>query len=141
MMALDALLARLEGRVVTPVTDGAISNVTPKPAMILVHTPLTCSPVTCVTSVTSVTAKNDDTVGESISEPIPDPATEARRQRVLTMLADNPALRLAVVCDGAGDPVPVAVAIRDKGSVEILIPAARFDPFALLELVERHTVH
>ena len=70
-----------------------------------------------------------------------DPATEARRQRVLTMLADNPALRLAVVCDGAGDPVPVAVAIRDKGSVEILIPAARFDPFALLELVERHSVH
>ena len=71
----------------------------------------------------------------------PDPATEARRQRVLAMLADNPALRLAVVCDGAGDPVPVAVAIRDKGSIEILIPAARFDPFALLELVERHTVH
>ena len=70
----------------------------------------------------------------------PDPATEARRQRVLAMLADNPALRLAVVCDGAGDPVPVAVAIRDKGSVEILIPAARFDPFALLELVERHTM-
>ena len=71
----------------------------------------------------------------------PDPATEARRQRVLAMLADNPALRLAVVCDGAGEPVPVAVAIRDKGSVEILIPAARFDPFALLELVERHSVH
>jgi len=70
----------------------------------------------------------------------PDPATEARRQRVLTMLADNPALRLAVVCDGAGDPVPVAVAIRGKGSVEILIPAARFDPFALLDLVERHTM-
>ena len=71
----------------------------------------------------------------------PDPATETRRQRVLAMLADNPALRLAVVCDGAGDPVPVAVAIRDKGTIEILIPAARFDPFALLELVERHTVH
>ena len=71
----------------------------------------------------------------------PDPATEARRQRVLTMLADNPALRLAVVCDGAGDPVPVAVAILDKGTIEILIPAARFDPFALLELVEQHTVH
>ena len=60
---------------------------------------------------------------------------------MLTILADNPALRLAVVCDGAGEPVPVAVAIRDKGTIEILIPAARFDPFALLELVERHTVH
>jgi hypothetical protein len=74
-------------------------------------------------------------------EALPAPATETRRQRVLKMLADNPALRLAVVCDGAGDPVPVAVAIREKGSVEILIPAARFDPFALLELVEQHTVH
>ncbi len=71
----------------------------------------------------------------------PDLATQARWQRVLAMLADNPALRLAVVCDGAGDPVPVAVAIRDKGTAEILIPAARFDPFALLELVERHAVH
>ena len=32
----------------------------------------------------------------------PVPATAARRQRVLTMLADDPALRLAVVCDGDG---------------------------------------
>jgi hypothetical protein len=69
----------------------------------------------------------------------PDPETETRRQRVLTMLADNPALRLAVVCDGAGDPVKLAVAIREKGSVEVLIPAARFDPFALLALMDKHT--
>ena len=53
----------------------------------------------------------------------------------------SPALRLALVCDSAGDPAKLAVAIRAKGSVEVLIPAARFDPFALLELVERHTVH
>lgn len=77
------------------------------------------------------------------SDALPDPAAEARRQRVLAKLADNPALRLAVVCDGEGDPVPVAVAIRDKGTCEVHIPAARFDPFALLELVGRHggTVH
>ena len=73
---------------------------------------------------------------------MPDPAAEGRRQRALAMLAGNPALRLAVVCDGQGDPVPVAVAIRGKGTCEVLIPAARFDPFALLELVERHaTIH
>jgi len=30
----------------------------------------------------------------------------------------------------------LAVAIRDKGTCEVLIPAARFDPFALLKLVE-----
>ena len=91
-------------------------------------------------------ADNGISKGQPVANPpeakaaTPDSATEARRQRVLAMLADNPALRLAVVCDGAGDPVPVAVAIRDKESVEILIPAARFDPFALLELVERHTM-
>lgn len=79
---------------------------------------------------------------EAKPESLLDPAAEGRRQRVLAMLADNPALRLAVVCDGQGDPVPVAVAIRDKGTCEVLIPAARFDPFALLELVERHaTIH
>ena len=79
---------------------------------------------------------------EAKTESLPDPAAEGRRQRVLAKLADNPALRLAVVCDGQGDPVPVAVAIRGKGTCEVLIPAARFDPFALLELVERHaTIH
>lgn len=79
----------------------------------------------------------------SDTDTLPDSAAETRRQRVLAKLADNPALRLAVVCDAEGDPVPVAVAIRDKGTCEVLIPAARFDPFALLALVERHgaTMH
>lgn len=72
------------------------------------------------------------------SDALPDPKAEARRQRVLTMLARNPALRIAVVCDGEGDPVPVAVGIREKGMCEVHIPAARFDPFALLDLVARH---
>lgn len=43
-----------------------------------------------------------------------------------------------MVCDAEGDPVPVAVAIRGKGTCEVHIPAARFDPFALLDLVARH---
>ena len=68
----------------------------------------------------------------------PDPAAEVRRQRALSKLAANPGLRIAVVCDGEGDPVPVAVAIRDKGTCEVLVPAARFDPLALLELMARH---
>lgn len=77
------------------------------------------------------------------SDALPDPKAEARRQRVLTMLARNPALRIAVICDADGDPVSVAVAIRDNGTCEALIPAARFDPFALIELIGRHggTVH
>jgi hypothetical protein len=58
---------------------------------------------------------------------------------VLAKLAANPKLRFAVVCDAEGDPVPVAVAIRNKGACEVHIPAVRFDPFALIELVARHS--
>ena len=79
----------------------------------------------------------------------PDPAAEARRRKVLAMLAANPALRIAVVCDGDGDgdgdgdPVPVAIAIRDKGACELLVPRDRYDGVLLLDLIERHsgTVH
>lgn len=68
---------------------------------------------------------------------------EARRQRVMKMLADNPALRIAVVCDGEGDPVPVAIAIRGRATCEVLIPRDRYDGVLLLDLIEKHsaTVH
>ena len=56
-------------------------------------------------------------------------------------------MRLAVICDGDGDPaVPIAVGIRDGDTcrtVEVLVPAERFDPFLLIDLVKRHgsTLH
>ena len=141
-MALDALLARLEGRAVTPVTDGAIADVTPKPATILASTPLTFSSVTCVTSVTS---KNDDTAREATGEPIPGPAMEARRQRVLAMLRDSPTITYAVVTDTDSDPdaVIVAMAIRGKASFELLIPRAKWDGVLFIDLLDKHcgTVH
>lgn len=139
-MALDTLLARLEGRAVTPVTDGAIADVTPKPPTRVASTPQTCPTVTCVTAVT---AENEDTAGNATNEPRADPAMEARRQRVLAMLDDNPALRLAVVCDGQGDPVPVAVGIRGKATCELLVPRDRYDGVLLLDLIEGHgiTIH
>ena len=85
------------------------------------------------------------TPADTESDALPDPAAEARRQRALAKLADNPALRLAVVCDAEAEAgeVPIAVAIRGKGTCEVRVPEARFDPFALLDLVQRHggTVH
>ena len=132
-MALDALLARLEGRAVTPVTAGAIADVTPKPAPMLA-----CAPVT------PVTAENDDTVDKATGEPLPDQASEARRQRVRAMLADRPESRYAVLVDNADtDPVLLTVGIRDVATFELAIPAGKFDAFALLALIERHgaTVH
>ena len=38
-------------------------------------------------------------LSEVESDELVDSAVEVRRQRVLTMLADNPELRVAVVCD------------------------------------------
>ena len=69
-----------------------------------------------------------------------DPAVESRRQRVLALLAANPQARLAVYADGdtEGPHVPVAVAIRGVATLEVLLPKSRFDPFKLLELVERY---
>jgi len=80
---------------------------------------------------------------QASGNPLSAEAMERRRLRAVALLEANPERRLAVVCDDEGDPVPVAVAIRGKGTCEVHIPAARFGPFALLELVARHggTVH
>ena len=127
-MTLDALLARLEGRAVTSVTHGAIADVTPKPAPMLACTP-----------VTSVTVEHDDTAGNATVEPLSDPAREARRQRVLAILAERPGICYAAVVNTPnGDPVILALAIRDKGTCELAIPTAKFDAFKLLALIERH---
>ena len=76
---------------------------------------------------------------EATTDPLPDPAAEARRQRVLAMLAKRPCSRYAVVVDNPDtDPVILALAIRDKGTCELRIPAAKFDAFVLIDLIGRH---
>ncbi len=81
---------------------------------------------------------------EAANDPLPDPAAEVRRQRVLAMLAERPGIKYAVVVDNPDtDPVILALAIRDKGTCELRIHREKFDPFLLLDLIERHggTVH
>lgn len=75
---------------------------------------------------------------------LPDPAMEARRKRVLDMLAERPGIKYAVVVDSPDtDPVILALAIRGQATCELRIPREKFDPFLLLDLIERHcgTVH
>jgi len=76
---------------------------------------------------------------------MPDPTAEARRQRVLAMLAGRPDVRYSLVTDTEADSeaVILALAIRDVGTCELRIPKAKYDPFLLLDLIERHggTVH
>lgn len=102
----------------------------------------TALPVTKVEAVRNRVRPSD----ADVSDVLPDPAAEARRQRVLAMLAERPGIRYAVVTDTEADPdaVILALAIRDAmpdGSTvtgELAIPRAKYDPFLLLELIERH---
>lgn len=79
------------------------------------------------------------------TDPLPDSAAEARRQRALAMLAENPTARYAVLTHDTGDPeaVILVLAIRGRATCELRIPRDRYDPFLLLDLIERHslTVH
>ncbi len=78
---------------------------------------------------------------EPADDPLPDAAMEARRQRVLAMLAQRPGIRYAVVVDNPDtDPVIVALGIRGQATCELRIPRAKYDPFLLLDLIERHGV-
>ncbi len=82
---------------------------------------------------------------EAANDPLPDPAAEARRQRVLAMLAERPDIRYAVITDTQADPeaVLLTLAIRGQATAEFRIPAEKYDPFLLLDLIDRHggTVH
>ena len=82
---------------------------------------------------------------EAANDPLPDPAMEVRRRHVLAMLAERPDIRYAVLTDTQSDPeaVILALAIRGRATCELRIPRGKYDPFLLLELIERHgsTVH
>jgi len=65
---------------------------------------------------------------------------EARRQKVIAMLEAAPETQRAIYTDTDSDPhnVILAVAVRAcQQTCEMLIPKAKYDPWKLLELVER----
>ncbi len=67
---------------------------------------------------------------------------EWRRQKVIAMLEAAPGTQRAVFVDTDSDPhnVILAVAVRHPtpATCEMLIPKAKYDPWRLLELIERH---
>ena len=85
--------------------------------------------------ITELRAAND-----CAYEALPDPAAEARRQRVVAMLAENPGIQYAVTTDADADPevVILILAIRGRATCELRIPRAKYDPFLLLTMIERH---
>lgn len=70
------------------------------------------------------------------------PEAEARRRRVLDMLAERPGIRYAILTDTKADAeaVLLTLAIRGQATCEFHIPRDRYDPFLLFNLIERDTV-
>lgn len=64
---------------------------------------------------------------------------EARRLKVLAILAENPDSQRAIIADldSAPDDVILTIAIRDQYTFEMQIPKRRYDPFLMLELIEK----
>ena len=66
---------------------------------------------------------------------------EWRRQKVIAMLEAAPGTQRAIYTDTDSDPhnVILTVAVRAcQQTCEMLIPKTKYDPWRLLELVERH---
>lgn len=70
---------------------------------------------------------------------VTDQKREERLQKVLSMLADNPDQQRAYISDDKTDQdhVILTVAIRDLACFEMLIPKSKYDPFILLELINK----
>ena len=67
---------------------------------------------------------------------------EERRGKVLKMLEDQPSIQRAFLTDTEADPdnVILTMAIRDQCSFEMLIPKNKYDPFMLIEVIEKVNV-
>ncbi len=70
-----------------------------------------------------------------------DSAQEKRRQQVMSRLAQEPGLQIALLDDheSESDAVILALAIRGKGTCELRIRRDRYDAFEVLKLLERQT--
>ncbi len=64
---------------------------------------------------------------------------EARRRRALAKLAESPDLKRAAIFDAYTEPDAVicTVAIREVGTCELVIPSEKYDPWAILDALQK----
>lgn len=82
------------------------------------------------------------TEGEHISEidcPMLVQQREARRQEILQMMADDQSKKIHHFTDTKADPdfVILAIGIRGVATFEMKVPRSKFDPFLLMQAMER----
>ena len=98
-------------------------------------------PVSIARVATIAVASSPEAANRIPSEALPDPATEARHNRVCTMLRDDPGIRYAAITDDESDPanVIVSMSIRGVATFDMLIPREKWDGVLFLQLLERHS--
>jgi hypothetical protein len=67
---------------------------------------------------------------------------EVMRRKIISMLGAEPEALRAVYLDADSDPnnVILSIAIRQVATCEMLIPKDKYDPWRLLELIEKQEV-
>ena len=121
-MKLSELIRKRE---IATATVATLATVPP------IHTP----------SVATVATVAVATEADGKPETLQDRQRETRRQRVIAMLEAAPGTQRATYTDTESDPhnVILTVAVRSCGQTcELLIPKAKYDPWRLLELVDRY---
>lgn len=95
--------------------------------------------VPSVAKVASVAVAKQETSKVVFPE---DAKREQRRQKVLSILTENPDSQRAIISDLSSDPdnMILTMAIRDLASFEMLILREKYDAFLLLELIEKAQV-
>ena len=78
---------------------------------------------------------------EAGNGPIKPTPADDRIEKMIAKLEGDPGLRYAMKTHDEIDPdaIILTLAIRGKGACELRIPKSRYDAFALLDLIEKHT--
>ena len=109
-------------------------------ATVTVATHATVSP-THPLSVATVASVNVATETDGKPKTLQDKQREARRKKVIAMLEAAPGTQRAIYTDNDTDPhnVILTIAVRAcQQTCEMLIPKDKYDPWRLLELIERY---
>ena len=78
---------------------------------------------------------------EVMAELAAPPDVEARRERLCKMMDEDDAERIYYwITDADSDPccVILAIGIRGVGTCEMRIPKEKYDPFLLMEILDKH---
>ena len=91
-------------------------------------------------TITQQPVKTDANISATLPELQREARTEWRRQKVIAMLDSAPGTQRAIFTDTDSDPhnVILTIAVRAcQQTCEMLIPKSKYDPWRLLELIER----